>query len=97
VLKPIARKIPKGQRVPRGKHVAGRAAEHARLETAFQGHQIYIAEVLGYCPSICHLQASSTVQPFKNDQQLNTQLGVLNFVWKSEVFKILRKHGFYVI
>ena len=63
MLKPIAHKIPKGQRVPRGKHVAGRAAEHARLGTAFQGHHIYTAEVLGYNPSVWHPQASSSVQP----------------------------------
>lgn len=45
--------------------------------------------------AICRLQVMFS--PKKNDQKLNTQLGVLNFVWKSEVFKILRKHGFYVI
>jgi hypothetical protein len=40
-----------------------RVAEHARLENAFQGHHINIAEVLGCNPCVWHLQAPSNAQP----------------------------------
>ena len=41
----------------------GRVAEHARLENAFQGHHLHIAEVLGCNPCIWHLQALSNAKP----------------------------------
>jgi len=54
-------KGPKGSK-GRGKHAAGRAAEHARLENVLQGHHIDIAEALGCNPCVWHLQALSNDQ-----------------------------------
>ena len=72
----------------------GRVAEHARLENAFQGHHLHIAEVLSCNPGVWHLQAmlspknieNMVIRPAQPDAKNGTKIAC-----KPDVFQICQR------